>query len=99
MGINLIFPLYLFNFLESGGVCGRTKLCLDNPKGCDPSGSFLIFFTSVQIILSRSTINQMAELSGNPIGYIALAKKLFQRFLGQMAVAVAVTALGLLHTV
>ncbi|KTF86840.1 hypothetical protein cypCar_00047862 [Cyprinus carpio] len=51
--------------------CGKTKLCLDNPKGCDPSGSSQCFFTSVQIILT--TFNLTVELSGNSIGYIALA--------------------------
>ncbi|KAK2903373.1 hypothetical protein Q8A67_008086 [Cirrhinus molitorella] len=51
--------------------CGKTKLCLDNPKGCDPSGSSQCFFTSVQI--NFTTPSLMIELSGNSNGYIALA--------------------------
>ncbi|XP_016119110.1 uncharacterized protein, partial [Sinocyclocheilus grahami] len=55
----------------TGNECGKTKLCLDNPKGCDPSGSSQCFFTSVQINLT--TLNLKVELSGNSSGYIALA--------------------------
>ncbi|XP_050986428.1 putative ferric-chelate reductase 1 [Labeo rohita] len=51
--------------------CGKTKLCLDIPKGCDPSGSSQCFFTSVQI--NATTPSLMLELSGNSNGYIALA--------------------------
>ncbi|KAK7147816.1 hypothetical protein R3I94_010368 [Phoxinus phoxinus] len=49
--------------------CGRTKLCLDTPKGCDPSGSSQCFFTSVNLTNTSLTV----ELSGNSTGYIALA--------------------------
>ncbi|XP_077064285.1 uncharacterized protein LOC143716052 [Siphateles boraxobius] len=49
--------------------CGKTKLCLDTPKGCDPSGSSQCFFTSVNLTNIRLTV----ELSGNSSGYIALA--------------------------
>ncbi|XP_073704110.1 uncharacterized protein [Garra rufa] len=49
--------------------CGKTKLCLDNPKGCDPSGSSQCFFASSQMTSSNLTV----ELSGNSSGYIALA--------------------------
>ncbi|XDV39818.1 hypothetical protein PO909_009004 [Leuciscus waleckii] len=49
--------------------CGKTKLCLDNPKGCDPSGSSQCFFTSA--ILTNTSLT--VELSGNSAGYIALA--------------------------
>ncbi|XP_067254667.1 putative ferric-chelate reductase 1 [Chanodichthys erythropterus] len=49
--------------------CGKTKLCLDNPKGCDPSGSSQCFFTSVTL----TNISITVELSGNSTGYIALA--------------------------
>ncbi|XP_067248762.1 putative ferric-chelate reductase 1 [Chanodichthys erythropterus] len=49
--------------------CGKTKLCLDKPKGCDPSGSSQCFFTSVTL----TNISIKVELSGNSTGYIALA--------------------------
>ncbi|KAG1940130.1 putative ferric-chelate reductase 1 isoform X1 [Pimephales promelas] len=49
--------------------CGKTKLCLDNPKGCDPSGSSQCFFTSAIL----TNISLTVELSGNSTGYIALA--------------------------
>ncbi|KAK7157313.1 hypothetical protein R3I93_008711 [Phoxinus phoxinus] len=49
--------------------CGKTKLCLDTPKGCDPSGSSQCFFTSVVFTNTSVTV----ELSGNSTGYIALA--------------------------
>ncbi|KAG1940129.1 ferric-chelate reductase [Pimephales promelas] len=49
--------------------CGKTKLCLDNPKGCDPSASSQCFFTSAIL----TNISLTVELSGNSTGYIALA--------------------------
>ncbi|XP_056114632.1 putative ferric-chelate reductase 1 [Rhinichthys klamathensis goyatoka] len=49
--------------------CGKTKLCLDNPKGCDPSASSQCFFTSAIL----TNISLTVELSGNSTGYIASA--------------------------
>ncbi|XP_051555676.1 uncharacterized protein LOC127442046 isoform X2 [Myxocyprinus asiaticus] len=51
--------------------CGINKLCMENPTGCDPSGSSQCFFTSSRF---SSTNKSLAfELSGNSTGYIALA--------------------------
>ncbi|XP_051990761.1 putative ferric-chelate reductase 1 [Xyrauchen texanus] len=51
--------------------CGINKLCVENPAGCDPSGSSQCFFASSHF---SSTNKSLAfEISGNSPGYITLA--------------------------
>ncbi|XP_055057499.2 uncharacterized protein [Misgurnus anguillicaudatus] len=51
--------------------CGKTKLCVERPTGCDPSGTSNCSFTSTQF--NPMSVSLSFELSGNSTGYIALA--------------------------
>ncbi|XP_065133236.1 uncharacterized protein [Paramisgurnus dabryanus] len=61
----------LLNYNITRNDCGKTKLCVEKPTGCDPSGTSDCSFTSTQI--NTTSVSLSFELSGNSTGYIALA--------------------------
>ncbi|XP_037537823.1 putative ferric-chelate reductase 1 [Nematolebias whitei] len=55
----------------TGTGCGSSKLCVDTPSGCDPTGNSSCFFGSIKV--KNVTTNQFSfQLSGNSTGYVAL---------------------------
>ncbi|XP_056598596.1 ferric-chelate reductase 1-like [Triplophysa dalaica] len=64
----IITPLN-YNFTHSD--CGTTKLCVEKPNACNPSGTSECFFASTRINITDKSL--AIELSGSSIGYIALA--------------------------
>ncbi|KAI7809267.1 putative ferric-chelate reductase 1 [Triplophysa rosa] len=59
------------NYTLTRSDCGKTKLCVEKPTACDPSGTSGCFFTSTRI--SSIDTSLAFELSGNSTGYIAMA--------------------------
>nr|XP_055057499.1 putative ferric-chelate reductase 1 [Misgurnus anguillicaudatus] len=59
------------NYNITRNECRKTKLCVENPTGCDPSGTSDCSFTSTQF--NPTSVSLSFELSGNSTGYIALA--------------------------
>ncbi|XP_056598590.1 putative ferric-chelate reductase 1 [Triplophysa dalaica] len=64
----VITPLN-YNFTHSD--CGTTKLCVEKPTSCNPSGTSECFFASTRI--NQTDKSLAIELSGSSDGYIALA--------------------------
>ncbi|XP_072219139.1 putative ferric-chelate reductase 1 [Leuresthes tenuis] len=54
--------------------CGVTKLCVETPDNCDPTGNSSCLFGSVTAgtPMPPNGVNMSFELSGNSSGYIAL---------------------------
>ncbi|KAK5889415.1 hypothetical protein CesoFtcFv8_015422 [Champsocephalus esox] len=54
--------------------CGVSKLCVDTPNNCDPSGSSPCLFVSAvsSVPVAPNGVNLSVELSGESPGYIAV---------------------------
>ncbi|XP_056598597.1 ferric-chelate reductase 1-like [Triplophysa dalaica] len=59
------------NYIFTRSDCGTTKLCVQKPTSCDPSGTSECFFASTRFNFIDSHL--AIELSGSSTGYIALA--------------------------
>jgi len=76
--LRTIFWLWLYlcfnqvNITRTG--CGVTKLCVETPDNCDPTGNSSCLFGSVTAgtPMPPNGVNMSFELSGESAGYIAL---------------------------